>query len=146
MKTKPSHRSSKRTLQKLAEDYLYFETPGVRAPFWPRVADLGAKTARYVAGLATTDREAALRLCLQKTLRLLNARLPRQTSAEIHAAWKDWAPLVAILPDIEHWSREERVNLAKVISAKGGPRDTDYLAQFDRHPRLGSALRRLARS
>ncbi|HXV78938.1 MAG TPA: hypothetical protein VEG60_03565 [Candidatus Binatia bacterium] len=146
MKTKPSHRSSKRTLRGLAEDYLYFETPGVRAPYWPRVADLGAKTARHLAGLATTEREAPLPVCLQRALRLLNARLPRQASAEVQAAWKNWAPIVSILPDIERWSREERVNLAKVISAKGGLRDSDYLALFDQHPRLGSALRRLARA
>ena len=66
IKTRPSHRSSKRTLQRLAEDYLYFETAKARAPFWPRIAELGAKTARHLAGLAAADQETALRLCLEK--------------------------------------------------------------------------------
>ena len=145
MKTRPSHRSSKRTLQRLAEDYLYFETPKARAPFWPRIAELGAKTARHLAGLAAADRETALRLCLEETRRLLNAP-PRRAPAEVLAAWENWSPIVSILPDIERWSREERVNLAKVISAKGGRRDSDYLALFDKHPQLGPALRRLARA
>jgi hypothetical protein len=145
MKTRPSHRSSKRTLQRLAEDYLYFETPKARAPFWPRFAELGAKTARHLAGLAASDRETALRLCLEETRRLLNAP-PRRAPAEVLAAWENWSPIVSILPDIERWSREERVNLAKVISAKGGRRDSDYLALFDKHPQLGPALRRLARA
>ncbi|MET0644555.1 MAG: hypothetical protein ABWZ17_09275 [Candidatus Binatia bacterium] len=146
MKTRPRHRSSKKTLQRLAEDYLYFETAGARAPFWPRVADLGAKTAEHLAGLAAADRETALRLCLEETRRLLNAPPSARAPAEVHAAWKNWSPIISILPDIERWSREERVNLAKVISAKGGRRDSDYLALFDKHPLLGPALRRLTRA
>lgn len=145
MKMRPSHRSSKRTLQKLAEDYLYFESAGARAPFWPRVADLGARTAEYLAALAAADRETAMQLCLEKTKRLLNAPPPRDPP-EAHAAWENWSPIVSILPGIARWSREERANLAKVISAKGGRRDSDYLALFDKHPRLGAALRRLTQA
>jgi hypothetical protein len=146
MKRRPRHRSSKKTLQRLAEDYLYFETAGARSPFWPHLADLGAKTAEHLAGLAAADREGALRLSLEKTKRLLNASAPRRAPAEVHAAWKNWAPIVSILPDIERWSPEERANLAEVISAKGGRRDSDYLALFDKHPQLGPALRRLTRA
>jgi hypothetical protein len=133
-------------LQRLAEDYLYFETAGARAPFWPRVADLGAKTAAHLAVLSAADRETALRLCLEETWRLLNHAPPPRATAEVHAAWENWSPIVSILPGIERWSREERVNLAKVISAKGGRRDSDYLALFDKHPLLGPALRRLTRA
>jgi hypothetical protein len=82
---------------------------------------------------------------LEETRRLFIAPPPR-APAEVLAAWENWSPIVSILRDIERWSREERVNLAKVISAKGGRRDSDYLALFDKHPQLGSALRRLARA
>lgn len=143
MKTKPGYRSAKKTLQRLAEDYLYFETGGARAPFWPRVADLGIKTAQHLTGLAAADRETALDLCLEKTRRLLNASLPPRASSELHAAWRNWSLIVSILPHVERWSPEERAHLAEVISAKGGRRDSDYLALFDRHPSLGPALRRL---
>jgi hypothetical protein len=146
MKTRPSHRSSKRTLQKLAADYLYFETAGTRAPFWPRVADLGAKTAQYLARLAAADRETAVQLCLEETRGLLNAPPPARAPAEVLASWENWSPIVSILPDIERWSRGERLDLAKVISAKGGRRDIDYLTLFDKHSRLGPALRRLTRA
>ncbi len=146
MKLRPSHLSSKRTLQQLAADYLYFESAGARAPFWPRVADLGAKTAQYLASLAAADLETALQLCFEKTRRLLNAPPLPRTPEVVHTAWVNWSPIVSILPGIKHWSREERVNLARVISAKGGRRDSDYLALFDKHPRLGPALRRLTRA
>ena len=146
MKIRPSYRSSKKTLQKLAEDYLYFESPGVRAPFWPHLAELGAITARYLASLGAADREAAVRLCLGNTRRLLNApRIPRTVPA-VRAAWEHWSPIVLMLPGIERWSREERINLAKVISSKCSRRESDYLALFDKHPRLGPALRRLTRA
>jgi hypothetical protein len=146
MRTRPRHRSSKKTLRGLAQDYLYFETAGARAPFWPQVANLGAKTAEHLAGLAAGDQESAVQLCLEKVGRLLDAPPPLRAPAEVHAAWENWSPIVMILPGIERWSREERINLAKVISAKAGKRDSDYLALFDKHPRLGPALRRLTRA
>ena len=146
MKMRPSYRSSKRTLQKLAEDYLYFECAGARAPFWPRLAELGARTARYLATRGAADRETAVRLCLKNTRRLLNAPPLSRSAPEVHAAWENWSPIVLMLPGIKRWSREERINLAKVISAKASPRDSDYLALFDNHPRLGPALRRLTRA
>jgi len=50
------------------------------------------------------------------------------------------------LPGIEGWGRVERKQVADIISAKGGRRDSDYLTLFDSHPKLGPALRRLSRS
>lgn len=36
MRARPGYRSSTRTLARLADDYLYFASPGARAPDWPR--------------------------------------------------------------------------------------------------------------
>jgi hypothetical protein len=144
IKKRPSYRSSKSTLQKLARDYLYFESAGARAPLWPRLAALGARIARYLATLGAADR--AVRLRLEDAKRLLNAPSIPRTVPEIHAVWENWLPIVWMVPGIERWSRAERINLGKVISAKGGRRDSDYLALFDKHPRLGPALRRLTRA
>jgi hypothetical protein len=128
MRRSPAHRSSRKTLARLAEDYLYFEPEGRRAAYWPRLADLGAR----LAAAAGADREAA---------RLLGVSRPRASAAR--RAWARWAPVVTRLPGLEQWSADERNALVQVVFAKGGRRDSDYLALFDAHPKLGPALRRL---
>jgi len=146
MKANPSHRSSKKTLRRLAEDYLYFETPGAQAPFWPGLTDLGQKIAERLAKRAGASRQTALANCFEEAKRRLTAAPPGYASKEVLAAWHNWSAVLALLPGIEGWSRVERKQVADIISAKGGRRDSDYLTLFDSHPKLGPALRRLIRS
>ena len=42
------------------------------------------------------------------------------------------------------WSRAERRALVKVIRAKGGAHEADYLEHFHAHPRLSRAIVRMA--
>jgi hypothetical protein len=128
MQRNAAHRSSRRTLARLAEDYLYFEPEGRRAAYWPRLAELGAR----LATVKGADREAA---------RLLGVSPPRASATRI--AWTRWAPIVASLPGLAQWSADERSALARIVFAKGGRRDSDYLALFEAHPKLGAALRRM---
>jgi len=144
MQASPRHRSSARTLARLAEDYLYFETAGARAPHWPSLDTLGASVAARLAAIAGADREAAVRDCTRAATRLLGAVPPRTAGERI--AWARWAPIVAVLPGVARWSAADRRALARVVSAKGGRSDDEYLARFDAHPRLGAALRRLTGS
>jgi hypothetical protein len=138
----PSHRSSRKTLARLAEDYLYFELEGQRAPYWPRLAELGARIGSKLTAAAGADREAAVRACSAEAARRLRVSPPRAGAARI--AWERWAPIVTSLPGLDGWSAGERSALARIVSAKGERRDGDYLALFDAHPRLGSALRRMS--
>jgi hypothetical protein len=133
MKHKPGHRSSQATLAELAKDYLYFEWSEVRAPRWPRLAALGSKAARSQEGAGGVPHPLA---------QVASRELRRATPAELRA-WANWAPIVSLMPDLEQWTEEEKVDLMKVILAKAGRRDTDYLRLFDRHPKLADALREL---
>jgi hypothetical protein len=51
---------------------------------------------------------------------------------------------VALLPT-HRWSEPERQALRDVILAKGGRRESEYVARFDAHPKLGAVLAALAR-
>lgn len=46
------------------------------------------------------------------------------------------------MPEIARWPLEARRALADVIRAKGGRRESDFVARFDSHPRLRPAIRR----
>lgn len=141
MRSDSRYRSSARTLARLARDYLYFETEGARAPHWPRLNALGARVAERLGSRAGADRERAVEEDVRDVLRRLGAE--HGAGAQARRAWEHWAPIVALLPGVARWPTPERRALGRIISAKGGLRDGEYLARFDAHPRLGPALRRL---
>ncbi|MGH8682502.1 MAG: hypothetical protein ACREVP_13490, partial [Burkholderiales bacterium] len=66
------------------------------------------------------------------------------TRADARVAWGRWAPVVTSLPGLAQWNADERGALARIVFAKGGRCDSDYLALFDAHPKLGAALRRMS--
>ncbi|HEX2420370.1 MAG TPA: hypothetical protein VHL55_02110, partial [Acidimicrobiia bacterium] len=134
MQQKPGHRSSAATLAELAKDYLYFEWSGIRAPRWPRLAALGSEAARRHFQQGGGGGVA------HPLAKVADAMLRRATPDELRA-WANWAPIVSFIPGVGQWSDDEKLDLVKVILAKGGARDTDYLRLFDRHPKLGGALR-----
>lgn len=146
MRVNPRHRSSQATLRRLAQDYLYLETRGARAPYWPRVADFGKNIAVHLAAIAAVDRDGALSSCMEEINSVIGAWRPTRATAAVHYAWKHWSAIVSLLPDIRHWSAADRRDLARIILAKGGRRDSDYLALFDSHPKLGRALRNFTRA
>jgi len=143
MQAEPGHRSSSDVLKRLASDYLYFETEGVRAPYWPRLAELGVRAAEHLTAVGGSDRERAVRECVERALRRLGLKsLPAGRSLRL--AWERWAPIVALL-GMTDWSRSEKRSLGRVISARAAASDRDFLDRFDAHPRLARALRELVR-
>ena len=49
-----------------------------------------------------------------------------------------------ILPGVERWSGTDKRALVKVIRAKGGRRESDFVRRFDGHRRLRRAVLQLA--
>lgn len=141
LKRNPQHRSSPATLRSLAQDYLYWESPGARAPYWPHLTDFGQSIATRLATAAADDHKLALETCLEKISPILGAWRPPRMDAATRTAWLNWAAIVSLLPGVRHWSATDRRDLARVISAKGGRRDSDYLRLFNDHSKLVSALR-----
>jgi hypothetical protein len=61
-------------------------------------------------------------------------------------AWSRWAPIVAALPGLPRWSPAERRALVRVVRAKGGRRESDFVRAFDAHATLRRGLLRLAKT
>ncbi|HXH63229.1 MAG TPA: hypothetical protein VNG95_03540, partial [Gemmatimonadales bacterium] len=91
------------------------------------------------------DRARAAAECDREAAALLGVRSFDGWSPEERHAWRRWAPLVTLLPDISRWSGAERAATCNVIRAKGGPREDAFVHAFDAHPKLGEALARLLR-
>jgi hypothetical protein len=76
---------------------------------------------------------------------LLGTKAPRGWWVGEAMAWRRWGPLVTTLPGVAGWSSMEKAALVEVIRAKGGLRESGFVARFDAHARLREGVRALAK-
>ncbi len=146
IKRKPSHRSSTTTLERLASEPLFFSlSSGKRDNLgaWPG-GKIGLRIASYVAARFGSDRERASRVLEREAAKVLGVRSRRGFSADERLAWRRFSPLVMTLPGVEKWTGSEKRALVRVVRAKGGAREADFVRLFDAHPKLRRAVWRLA--
>jgi hypothetical protein len=146
MRRNLAHRSSPATLRSLARENLYYFMEEARrdvigGDFLP---DVGLRVTDFLARRFGSDREEAARACSREAAALLGAGSMRGFAAGERLAWERWAPLVRILPGVARWSAAEKRALVEVIRAKGGRRESEFVARFDRHGRLRRAILRMA--
>ncbi len=147
MRSRPGHRSTRSTLERLASEYmfLYLCRPRPRRDVLGRIdlGIIGERVSGYLAERFGADRERGVRTCAREVYELLETPSGELAPTE-REAWERWAPLVKILSGVEGWSKRERSALAGVVRAKGGKRESDYVARFDRHAKLRRAILELA--
>jgi len=140
MRANPAHRSHASTLRALAESHLVFDFDRARAPSLPPVAELGLRISDGFAG-AGAARDAVLAQCMATTMSLTGVRSLRGFSVGERLAWERWSPLVVFaLPGVSRWKPADRRALARVIRAKGGRDESEFIARFAAHPKLQQAL------
>lgn len=146
MRRNPSHRSSRRTLVALARENVYWHEGRSRDDVMGLLplASVGLAVTDYLAKRfgGTADRGAAA--CTREAALLLGAGPTRAWTAGERLAFGRWAPLALILPGVSRWSPAEKRALARVMRAKGGPRESDFVRLFDSHAKLRLAMAKLA--
>ncbi len=147
-KRDPRHRSSPRTLRRLARGSLYLALDGSERT---TVTDLdagaiGQHVSRVLIERFGTNREEGVDEAVRETRRLLGLRRDFLTPAE-EFAWAAWSPLVLCVPEMEAWSRGERADLRRLILSKGADDDEiEFVTRFDAHRKLRRAILDLASS
>lgn len=144
----PRHRSSPGTLRNLAGGPLYLSLGKPREDLVHTIpaAAVGLAAARELERHATATDPSGARQCVAKASRLLGRRIDSRLTAAQREMWERWSPLVLCLPGVQRWSTGNRVRLADLINAKGGHRESDFVALFDGHRALRRALLRLGSS
>ncbi|MGE5278639.1 MAG: hypothetical protein ACM3SU_16740 [Acidobacteriota bacterium] len=145
-RTRPSHRSTARTLKELARQPVFFHAAEKRDDVLGilPLGNVGLHVTRFLAERYGSDRERAERELAARAARLLGLRSLDRLPAGERLAWRRWAPFICSLPGIERWNAADRASLAAVVRAKGGVRESDFVSRFDRHRRLRQAVRQLA--
>ncbi len=146
MKRQPRHRSSLAVLKQLSSENLYLDLNPPREDVMGMLdfAEVGLQITDLFADRFGAGREEG-----EKTLAAEAAdRLPVDSfqgwTAHEKLAWRRWSPLVALLGDVDHWPSADQEALVRLIRAKGGRQELDYLHGFDGLGRLRTAILKLS--
>jgi hypothetical protein len=144
----PGYRSPRQILEKLAQSDMLLRLDGDgQEPFqeFP-LGKIGMLVTRNIAHRFGGDRAAALRWATRRIARILGIPQWRSWTASERIALKRLSPILALIPDLEHWSTGERRALVRIIRAKGGRHEAEYVRHLRAHHRLARSLHRLAES
>jgi hypothetical protein len=146
MRRNPAHRSTVPTLETLSRENVYLHCEPKRDDVIGLLAldNVGLAIVDLLARRFGSDRERGERVLAEEAAERLGLSSMKDLTPGQRLAWRRWAPLVAVLPGLGRWSRGERRALARVMIAKGGQRESDYVRAFDAHARLRAAVCRLA--
>lgn len=136
-----SHRSSRTTLERLAERHLFFDLDASRPRPWVSLAELALRAGAELSQRQGADREAALDRCSLDLARCCGVASFRGWSEPQRQAWRRAAPLVLSLAPAR-WPEADRLALAQVLRDKGGRGEREFLARYLLHPRFDAALLR----
>jgi hypothetical protein len=144
MAADPAHRTSARTLRVLAAGHVFFEFGSGPHGLWDAfsVRDIGLAVQRHMATKFNGDPEEMCRV----TSAALAANLrtdPGRWSPLEQSAFRDFAFMLSLVPELRSWTREQKQALAAIIRAKGSANETVYLRLMQRHEALRRALLRL---
>ena len=138
------HRTSARTLRKLAEGHMFFEfgtdPPGSWAAF--SVRTLGLAVQRKMAAEFGGNASKMRRTITKALARKLDVNLETWNSRD-QWAFGNFALVLALVPGVARWTSEEKRALVAIIHAKAGANESKYLQQLQQHSTLRDALVRM---
>lgn len=145
--TRSGYRTPARTLRKLAESPMVFELDDVDGSLgskpgdWDRfqVRKIGLAVQRRIAATNGGDAEKFKSAASQKLIDVIGALADPWRYGEI-ATFRDFAAVLSLVSDLSEWSDAEKRALAKVIHAKAGLDESNYLKLMQKHTRLRQTI------
>jgi hypothetical protein len=138
-------RSSRAMLKSLADTDIFLHVdPAFQGEYRePSLVQLAYAVTGYFARQSGGDRAAGTRAAVQHVTRALGIdHLKRWREDEVIALQR-LAPLLAGVPDLGRWPASDKRAMVRILRAKGGPAERDYILRCCRHSRLRAALQSL---
>jgi hypothetical protein len=147
--TRRDYRTRPEILRRLAENYLIFELPP-RAPSaatnggWDRfhIRNLGLAVQRRMAKEFGGESAAIRKASLQAVAQAVGVRIDAGKKSEARV-WNDLSLVLALIPDLDRWSADDKRTLVRIIQAKARADESQYLRLMQRHHRLRAEMIRL---
>ena len=137
----PNHRTSARTLRKLADGHIFFEFGSTPPGRWDTFStrNLGLAVQRKMATDFDGDAGKMWRATAARLAKMLDVNLDKLYARE-RWAFDNFAVTLSLVHDLARWTQDEKRLLAAIIRAKAGPSETRYLRLLQQHARLRDAL------
>jgi hypothetical protein len=101
--------------------------------------NIGLVITRRMAREFEGDRQKIRQASTAAVIRALNLKPARWTAIQKQFL-ENWSLVLALIPDLAHWTSVEKLQLVKIIRAKSAANEMPYFRQTQRHPSLREAL------
>jgi hypothetical protein len=144
MAATPGYRTPARTLRRLATGHMFLELPGTERGVWDRfrVRHIGFAVQQRMAGRWAGDADKMRAGSVASVWRTLALRADAW-SGPARKALEVLAPMLALVPDLDRWSVDQKRAVARIVHAKAGSTEVDYLRLLRRHRKLRAVIVRL---
>ena len=144
MSRRPSYRTSKAVLRRLAGGPLIFELDESTVGDWDRfqVRSIGLAVQRRMAAQFGGDAERIRDASVEKVARTLGISIGNWSEVEL-SGLSDFAVVLGLIPDLNRWTETERQAVVRIIRAKAGADEARYLKLMQGHRRLRAAMIKL---
>lgn len=137
------YRTPARILRQLAAGHLLYEAPSVPHPSeWDnfRVPNIGLAVQRRLAQQGGGG-ERKLRQALVTSVAHVLGVKPTDLSGSEQSVFSDFAMVLAMIPDLSRWSKEEKSAIRQIVRAKPGTDELRYVRLLQGHQKLRDCLR-----
>ena len=141
---RPGYRTTARTLRTLALGHVVFEALDAQQGAWDdfHIRNLTLKVARRMGERYGGDNARARRESVASVADALGVRPSRWTQDQ-RRAFEGFSLVLALVPDLARWTKDERDALVRIIRAKAGASESNYLRLLQKHERLRREFLRL---
>ena len=144
----PGHRTSARILRKLAAGHLLYESPLAPHPdAWDdfRVPNIGLAVCRRMSQSFDSSARRLRRASVTSVAKGLGIKLATLSDAE-QRVFADLALVLAMFGGLSRWSKEDQKAIKRIVRAKAGADEIEYVRVLQRHQKLREGLRRLVKA
>src|SRR2546429_4499277 len=148
---RPGYRTPAHVLRQLAAGHLLFEAPSAPHPGeWDnfRVPNIGLAVQRRLSFIAQQfgGGERKQRQALVTSVARALGVKPTDLSASEQRVFSDLAMVLALIPDLSRWSKQEKSALRQIVRAKTGTDELRYVRLLQSHQKLRDGMRKIGSS
>jgi hypothetical protein len=138
---KAGYRTPIEVLGKIAEGHVYFDRVGPTVRDWSKfqIRNLGLAAARRMRK-KQAGRTEEFRAAAETKVSCVLSVVPYRWLALEQDAFRNWSPVLALIPALDDWSKTEKTQIAAIIRAKGSRTETEYLRLMQKQVRLRDAV------
>jgi hypothetical protein len=142
--SREGYRTNARVLRQLVSGHVLFETPNTERGDWDRfhMRNLGLAVQRRMAKHAGGDARKLRKASEASVARALRVQMEQWKEPE-RTAFENLSLVLALIPGLSRWSRNEKNKVVGIIRAKAGADEARYLRLLQEHPKLRDEIIKL---